>query len=163
MKTMLKIIRRKFSPLFKGETEGVSNDATPTPTNSPSGRGRDSQRGSVVLTVVLFMVILMTSAAVVLSGTLIRHVRASQDYLASERAFAGANSGIEEMLYQFRKNNLTNGNTGDVEISYGSTHVTYDGSWEEHPDDDKIPCMTSAGTYGSLVRRIKLGGDACDI
>lgn len=122
---------------------------------------KNNSQGSVVITIVLFMVILMTSSAIVLSGTLSRHIRASQDYLSSEKAFAGANSGVEEMLYQFRKKIETAGKIENGAIPYSDGDVSYKGDWKVHPVDAKIPCMRSAGTYRSLVRHIKLGGDAC--
>lgn len=101
----------------------------------------------------------MTSAAVVLATVLSRHIRASQDYLASERAFAGAGSGIEEMLYQLRKNNTPEG-TIENSIQYSNAVSSYKGSWKPHTDG-KTACMAASGTYGNLVRRIKLGGDGC--
>lgn len=126
-----------------------------------------NSRGSVVITIILFMIILMTSAAVVLSGTLSRHIRASRDYLASERAFSGANSGIEDMLYQLRKQGKIEDITVEGTIGYeDESDVTYKGSGKGIQGDTGItPCMTSAGASASLVRRIEVGGGAegCDL
>lgn len=126
-----------------------------------------SSRGSVVITIILFMIILMTSAAVVLSGTLSRHIRASRDYLSSERAFSGANSGIEDMLYQLRKQGRVEDITVEGEIEYDNeADVIYKGSGKGIEGDNGVtPCLTSAGTSASLVRRIEVGGgsEGCDL
>lgn len=141
-----------FSPLDKGEREGVVHSAAPTPTNSPSGRGRGYEQGSVVITIVLFMTLLMASAAIILSGVLSRHIHASRDYFLSAGAFAGANSGMEQMRYKLLKNSDPSPVAG--ELLYGAQKVTYEAT------GTTIDCVVSSGTFGSVVRRIQLGGES---
>lgn len=125
-----------------------------------------NNNGSVVIAVILFMILMMSSAAIVLSGTLSRHIRAAQNYLSSERAFTAANSGIEDMLYQLQKQGIREGIEVDSQIEYGRFTASYKGNGNGFEQDGKIyPCMTSAGTYRSLVRRLELGGgsDGCSL
>jgi Tfp pilus assembly protein PilX len=122
----------------------------------------NNNQGSIVITIVLIMLIFMTSAAVILSGVLTKHTRASRDYLLSERAFAGANSGVERMLYQVMKVAPESGDYQMEEetIEYeDGTSVKYKGCADSTKEQDKlIPHMASSGSIGSLVRRIQLGG-----
>lgn len=113
----------------------------------------NAQKGSVVVYIVLMMFLMMTSAAVILSGVLNKHIRSAQDYLSSERAFAAANSGIEQMLYSVaRSGNATA--TSDGFIDYDGEHASYKGSSKSV---GAITCMSASGTYRDLVRRIALG------
>lgn len=114
-----------------------------------------NSQGSVVITIVLFMIILMTSAAVVLSGTLSRHIRASQDYVSSEKAFAGANTGMEEMRYRVKQGDYEP--IKDAEIAYDDQVVIYNASAE-----NSGACIISSGTFKNLVRRVQLGGEGCN-
>lgn len=117
-------------------------------------QNNNNSRGSVVITIVLFMIILMTSAAVVLSGTLSRHIRASQDYLSSEKAFAGANTGMEEMRYVVFKQANTAPEDISGKISYDDQVVAYKVSAK-----NDATCIISSGIFRSLVRRVQLGGE----
>ncbi len=121
-------------------------------------------RGSVVIYIVVLIFVLMTSAAIVLSTILSKHIRASENYLSSERSFAAANSSIENMLYQISKG----GTVGDVAaegfIEYdGGVQVMYKGSGCAANESGQIvPHLSASGSYKSLVRRIELGGgDSC--
>ena len=113
-----------------------------------------NSQGSVVITIVLFMTILMTSSAVVLSGTLSRHIRASQDYLASEKAFAGANTGMEEMRYIVFKQANPAPEDINGEIPYDDQVVRY-----KVLAKNNGACIISSGTFKNLVRRVQLGGE----
>ena len=116
----------------------------------------NTQKGSVVVYIVLMMFLMMTSAAVILSGVLNRHIRSAQDYLSSERAFAAANTGIEQMLYNVAKSGGSV--TSDGTIDYGSEQATYKGSGKGViSGGSTVPCMSASGTYRDLVRRIALG------
>ncbi len=116
-------------------------------------RSQHSQ-GSVVITIVLFMIIFMTSTAIVLSGTLSRHIRASQDYLSSEKAFAGANTGMEEMRYIVLKQANTEPDDTSGELLYNDQMVTYKASAKNN-----ATCIVSSGTFKNIVRRVQLGGE----
>lgn len=121
----------------------------------------NTQKGSVVVYIVLIMFLMMTSAAVILSGVLNRHIRSAQDYLSSERAFSAANSGIEQMLYSMTKSNPdpTSDVASNGTIDYGSEQATYKGSGKGvvGASGGVIPCMSASGAYRDLVRRIALG------
>ncbi len=120
-----------------------------------------NQQGFVVITIVLFMIILMTSTAIVLSGTLTRHIRASRDYLSSERAFAGANSGVEAMRYNAIKANSASpfDLTEQIILYDDGAEVKYKGCAELITENGQLIWrITSSGTVRNLVRRIQVGG-----
>lgn len=56
-------------------------------------------RGSVAIYITLLVILVITSSAIVLSSILTKQLRSSLDILASERAFYGANSGLEHTRY----------------------------------------------------------------
>lgn len=113
-------------------------------------------QGSVVLYVILLMFVMMTSAAIVLSGILSKHIRASENYLSSEQAFAAANSSIENMLYQIAKTGTTGNVTSTGSIDYGNgVMVTFNGAG---CNKNGAPALTASGTYKTVVRRINYGG-----
>lgn len=120
-------------------------------------------KGSVIIYMVLMIFLMMTSAAIVLSTILSKHIRASENYLSSEQAFAGANSGIEQMLYKIAKQ----GAKSKAEVMLEESTIEYD---PEEPTknvtfkgegclgDDGTAHLTASGVYRSLVRRIDLAG-----
>lgn len=120
--------------------------------------------GSVVIYIVLLIFVMMTSAAIVLSGILSKHIRASENYLSSEQSFAAANSSIEHMLYKISKQGAVTvddvKNEGSIEYDDGMK-VDYKGSG---CSKDGVPLLSASGSYKSLVRRIELGGgnEDCD-
>jgi Tfp pilus assembly protein PilX len=118
-------------------------------------------QGSAVIYIVLLMLLMMTSAAIVLSGVLSKHIRASDNYLSSERAFAGANSSIENMLYVLAQQGESSisGDVGKGEIEYGDSKAVYTGSG---CIIDGAPHLSGSGEYRSLVRRIEIGGGTGD-
>lgn len=120
----------------------------------------NKKRGSAVIYVVLLVFVLMTSAAIVLSTVLSKHIRASENYLLSEQAFAAANSGIEQMFYQFSKGRATGKITVGENIEYETAgaptvEVKYKGTGCVTETGTHL---TASGTYRSLVRRIDFGG-----
>lgn len=130
--------------------------------NSPQ-----NNQGSVVIYIVLLIFVLMTSAAIVLSGILSKHIRASENYLSSERAFAAANSSAENMLYQISKGGIVGDveAEGSIEYSDGTTtvQVEYQGSGcGKNEGGQLIPYLSASGTYKGLVRRIEFGGGSGD-
>ncbi len=119
-----------------------------------------TNQGSVVLYIILLMFVMMTSAAVVLSGILSKHIRSSENYLTSEQSFAAANSSIEHMLFQIAKGGATGEVTSKGSITYnpGATNqfeIVYDGAG---CNKNGTPYLTASGTYKSVVRRINFGG-----
>lgn len=124
----------------------------------------NNERGSAVIYIVLVMFVMMTSAAIVLSGVLTKHIRSAQDYLSSERAFAAANSGVEQLLYSVARSN--NSVTSNGSIDYSGEQASYNGSGKGVVNNGStIPCITASGTYRDLVRRIALGEGVpgCDL
>jgi Tfp pilus assembly protein PilX len=124
----------------------------------------NQQQGSAVVYIVLMMFLMMTSSAIILSGVLNKHIRSAQDYLSSERAFATANTGVEQKLYDLVKSNNTDEKKGD--INYGTDKASYDAKGKLVPyNGSNSPCVTSSGTYRDLVRRIALGEGVpgCDL
>lgn len=122
----------------------------------------NTQKGSVVIYIVLMMFLMMTSAAVILSGVLNRHIRSAQDYLSAERAFAAANSGMEQVLYTVAKtgNNNPPAITGTINYTSSTDQATYSGSGQGVIDitgTKILPCIGVSGTYKDLVRRVTLG------
>ncbi|HSX24567.1 MAG TPA: hypothetical protein VLG69_01230 [Candidatus Andersenbacteria bacterium] len=111
-----------------------------------------NQNGSAVIYIVLLMFLMMTSAAIILSGVLDRHIRSANDYLSSERAFAAANSGIEQMLYSLAKSGGST--TADDSLDYNGEKAQYKGTGNLV---NGTPCMSASGTYRDIVRRIALG------
>lgn len=116
------------------------------------------EQGSAVVYLVLFVFMMMTSAAIILSGVLTRHIRSADEYVASERAFSAANTGIEQMLYAVARSN------DDVKVKgtldYANGQATYDGHGKGNPT-----CMVSVGLFGDTVRRIAIGEgvSGCDL
>ena len=122
------------------------------------------QQGSVVIYIVLLMFLMITSAAIILSGVLNQHIRSAQDYLSSERAFAAANSSIEQMLYSVAR--ASDPVTSSGSIDYTGEQATYTGSGKGVVNNGMIiPCMAASGMYRDLVRRIALGEGVpgCDL
>lgn len=121
-----------------------------------------TSNGSVVIYIVLLMFVMMTSAAVVLSTILSKHVRASEHYLSSEQAFAAANSGIENMLYQISKGGATSNVTADGALDYGNgISVVFKGQGcGKNENGVTVPHLSASGSYKSLVRRLEFGGGA---
>jgi len=114
------------------------------------------QKGSAVIYIVLMMFLMITSAAIILSGVLNRHVRSAQDYLSSERSFAAANSGIEQMLYSVAQS--SDPVTVEDSIDYNGEQAQFKGSGYGVSDNgSNVPCMSASGTYRDVVRRIALG------
>ncbi|MEK7499304.1 MAG: hypothetical protein AAB649_01725 [Patescibacteria group bacterium] len=117
-------------------------------------------QGSAIVYIVLLVFLMMTSAAIVLSTILSKHIRASENYVSTERSFAAANSSIEEMLYQISKGGATEtvDNAGNIEYGSG-IKVEYEGKGcVEDPTGKKIPHLTASGIYKGTVRRITIGG-----
>ncbi len=125
-------------------------------------------QGSIVIYIVLLMFIVMTSAAIVLSSILTRHIRAAENYLITEQSFAAANSSIEHMLYRIAKQNaVTEAEVADVDsISYGpGVEVAYNGTGcavLDIANNTITPHLTASGTYKDVVRRIEFGGGVQD-
>ncbi len=123
-----------------------------------------TNQGSTIIYIVLLIFMLMTSSAIVLTTILSKHVRAAENYLSSEQAFAAANSSIEEISYKIFKQNEREDVTSEGTITYNegasnAFEVDFNGegcATEEGPQ--VLPHITAAGTYKSLVRRIDFGG-----
>ncbi len=124
-------------------------------------------KGSVIIYMVLMIFLMMTSAAIVLSTILSKHIRASENYLSSEQSFAAANSGIEQMLFKIAKEDAKSKEEVRVEgiIEYDPEESTKNVSFKGEGclGDDGTAHLTASGIYRSLVRRIDLAGgeDEC--
>jgi hypothetical protein len=118
-------------------------------------------QGSVIIYIVLLIFLLMTSAAIVLSSILSKHIKTSENYLRSEQAFAAANSSIELMLYEvIQDGKLAKEDiTGDGTIDYDGYSVEFTGSGCGRVDAGILTAhISAAGVYKDLVRRIDFGG-----
>ena len=107
------------------------------------------------------MFLMMTSAAIVLSTILSRHIRTAENYLSSEQAFAAANSGIEQGLYRvIKEGDLTTGAiSGEIEYKDDGHIVEFTGSGCGDIVAGVLTAhLSAAGVYKVLVRRIDFGG-----
>lgn len=124
-----------------------------------------TNQGSAVIYIVLLIFIMMTSSAIVLATILSRHIRASENYTATEQAFAAANSSIEELLYQATKGGAVGTIENEDIILYDNgAEVSYIGKGcVVDVSGQRTSRITASGIYKGLVRRIELGGgaDAC--
>ncbi len=116
-----------------------------------------STQGSAAIYIIMLMLLMMTSAAVVLSGVFSKHIRYADNYLSSEKAFAAANSSVEEMLYKLAIQGVSpvDENTGTIEYDNGAV-VNYKG--KACISSDGKPHLTGSGEYQTLIRRIEIGG-----
>lgn len=124
----------------------------------------NQQQGSAVVYIILVMFIMMTSSAIILSGVLNKHIRSASDYLSSERAFAAANTGVEQKLYDLVKSGDESQKEGMLE--YGTEQAKYKANGKMVQNNGiNTPCISSSGTYRDLVRRIALGEGVpgCDL
>lgn len=126
-------------------------------------------RGSIAVYLALVMTLIITSSAVILSGILSQQLRASQNFVASERSFYAANSGVEEALYLLVQQSQQGGGDqvitiDDGEVRYDDQTATYQVKARLVTSQDLIrvvPCVISLGRYAQEERRLKLqpGGD----
>ncbi len=119
-------------------------------------------RGSAAIYIILMMFLMMTSSAIILSGVLSKHSRASQDYLSSERAFSAANTGMERTLYDVARSAPNDKKTNTDGLIYGTENATY--SSKGLLTSSGSPCVVSVGTYRDVVRRVAIGegSNGCD-
>ena len=130
--------------------------------NYSGASGAVLERGAVAVYVALLVVIILSSAAIVLSGTLAVQLRLVTDIISSERAFYAANSGVEEALFQLIKQNRQ-GESGPVEITEGEVIysnadiATYETSADTalQSDGRALPCIVSTGEHSGEQRRIR--------
>lgn len=123
-----------------------------------------NQRGSIAVYIALLIIFLLTSAAIVLSGTLGVQLRLITNVVSSERAFYAANSGVEEALFGLARQNAQ-GESGLIEITDGeieyenSDAATYGARADSalQADGRTLPCIVSSGEHKNEQRRIRLG------
>lgn len=118
-----------------------------------------SQRGVVEIYITLILVLLITSATVILGGLIARQIRLSQSIVTTEQAFYAADGALEEALYSNIKNGTDPADvTGTVTYDDGST-ASYD--THVYRDTGGIVCGESTGMAGTVNRRVTHGNDSC--
>ncbi|HLC49423.1 MAG TPA: hypothetical protein VJI96_03505 [Candidatus Andersenbacteria bacterium] len=126
-----------------------------------------TNQGSVVVYIILLIFVMMTSAGIVLSTILNKHIRASENYLISEQAFSGANSGVEHMLYKISKQNAQTEaevqESGSITYPSGEVIDFIGKGCAIETAGQIMPHLEASGVYKGVVRRIEYGGgsDAC--
>lgn len=122
------------------------------------------EQGAIAIYIVLLVLLMVTSAAVILSGVLSRQLRTSLDVVATERAFYAANSGIEEGFAR-----LLQGSDGDDtlvisgQVEYEDGEASFDGRARltgEATDLQRSACIESQGNFRGRERRIAIAPPA---
>lgn len=121
-----------------------------------------AQRGDIALYVALFVVIVVTSAVLVVSLLLTRQLSASSAVADSERAFYAADSGLEEGLYQLAKQSGAGPVILNGVVPYAETHATYTGAMTT-VGDPKVPCGEIIGVHRTQTRRLTAGPADCPL
>lgn len=119
------------------------------------------ERGALSIIIALIMIIVITSSAVVLSGTLSRQIRASQDVITTETALYAANSGFEHALYVRLKKgqDVRSSNEVSGELSDGDDVATYTG--QAYLTADQKICALGVGKFLNLTRKLAIGTTGC--
>lgn len=121
-----------------------------------------AQRGDVAIFTALIVMTIMIASALALNGLLSRQARLSQEIVAAERAFYGANSGLEQALYQrFQANeNVIPDNPIKGTITYDAFTLNYEG-YAYIITTNNPPQLCSRGTASlqRSSRTVVLGSD----
>lgn len=124
----------------------------------------NNQRGAVALYMALIVALLIVSSALIFNTILTRQIRLGRSIANSERAFAAANSGYEQALYQLSTTaDLTT--EGEGEIIYENDDkatYTFKGQVFVH-DNVRFPCVLASGTFRDETRRLFSGPPECDL
>lgn len=122
------------------------------------------ENGAVAVYMALIIAILVISSALIFNTILTRELRSARSVAASERAFAAANSGYEQALFELAKSESQT-TEGDGEIEYeNSEKATYHfkGQVFTH-DNTRFPCVLASGTLRDETRRLFSGPTECDL
>ncbi len=122
-----------------------------------------SSKGSVALYIVLIMSLFMMLSALILMNSLSRQTRISREVIDSERAFYGANAGIEQVLFELGEKSETGDVSGDIlvedVVEYdGGSKVTYRATGyivSTNAGARTVPCIISTGKYNQEERIVE--------
>ena len=116
-----------------------------------------TQRGDVTIIVAFILVIMITSAAVVLQSVLSQQLRLSQDVVTTEQALYAANTGFEHALYIRVRSQEDSNVRGEIEYPTGVATYTAQSFLSDNGD----VCTISQGTLRGLVRKLAVGDSTC--
>lgn len=122
-----------------------------------------SERGAASVYMALIIAVLMVSSALVFNTILVREIHLGRSVANSERAFAAADTGYEQALYQLSHTaDLTT--EGQGEIEYDGEKAVYEFKGQVFVrDNTRFPCVLSSGTYRDETRRLFSGPPECDL
>src|SRR5688572_21676640 len=133
------------------------------------------QRGDVAIYMALLIMSIMVSSAILFSSILARQFRATEDAVASERAFYSANSGIEQGLYHLSTFTSAEPTSFSESLEYPtenafSSYVVL----AQYAADGITPCVQASGGYpllegqsfpdnapAAVVRRLEIDPTDC--
>lgn len=122
----------------------------------------NTQRGAAAVYMAFIVSILIISSALVFNTILTRQIRLGRSVANSERAFAAANSGYEQGLYQLSHGSDTTEGDGEIPYDDGLAMYHFKGQIFIH-DNIRYPCMLSSGTFRDETRRLFSGPAECDL
>ncbi len=121
------------------------------------------QTGAASVYMALIIAVLMVSSALVFNTILVREIRLGRSVANSERAFAAADTGYEQALYQLsHSTDLTTEGRGEIEYDGEKAVYEFRGQVFVH-DNVRFPCVLSSGTYRDETRRLFSGPPECDL
>lgn len=122
-----------------------------------------AERGDATVYMALIISVLIVSSALIFNTILTREIHLSRAVGNSERAFAAADSGFEQALYQL-STTADMATEGQGEITYGGEKATYTFKGQIFLQNNvRVPCILSAGTYRNETRRLFSGPSECSL
>ncbi len=132
-------------------------------------------RGDIAIYMALLIMSIMVSSAILFSSILVRQFQATEDAVASERAFYSANAGIEQGLYHLSTFTNPEPTTFNERIEYSTEHAFAGYAvLAQYAADGVTPCVQASGGYpllenqsfpddapSAVVRRLEIDPGGC--
>lgn len=115
---------------------------------------RRAQQGDISVYIALMVLSIILSSTLLFSAILSRQFRATEDAVASERAYFSANSGLEEGLYQLSLFASEEPITLQGVLDYPTENAAaaFSGT-AQYAADGSTPCVQVSGGYPVLANQ----------